>query len=141
MVSRATKGFSLLLIFFLANTSLADDSLRNNIIRFEDSELRDSHLFCDDKYDLEPKRNQFNLMDYSVMGTENGERFALITIENTSHGQRIFSNEHVVAVLGNCERVAPLEFRHKMDSGEIISREIYFGYQRYPIVQLLMHTD
>ena len=49
MVSRATKGFSLLLIFFLANTSLADDSLRNNIIRFEDSELRDSHLFCDDK--------------------------------------------------------------------------------------------
>ena len=136
------KAVSAALLLCLPMVGKADDNLRNNIIRFEDSELRDSQLYCDDnKFNLEPKRNQFDLVDYSVMGTENGERFALITIENTSQGQRIFSNEHVVAVLGNCKRIAPLDFRYKMDSGEVISREIYFGYQRYPIVQLLMDAD
>ncbi|WP_333608650.1 hypothetical protein [Arsukibacterium sp.] len=71
------------------------------------------------------------------MAANNGERVALVTLRNGASGQRIFNQEHIVAVLGDCSRMLPIAFELRLNAREQRSIQIHFGQQQQPVLQLL----
>ncbi|WP_152390054.1 hypothetical protein [Azotobacter salinestris] len=134
-----SRMFAVLMMILFSGCVFAFDNEKDKSIRFEETPLKNADIHCDNDDDLLPERNDFELIDYSVMSNEQGERFALVTIKNKSSGQRFFVNNDLVALLGNCSRVLAHEFEpYRLNGGEQITKQIYFGFQRYPIVKLLM---
>ncbi|TKD45647.1 hypothetical protein [Azotobacter chroococcum] len=133
-----SRMFVVLMMILFSYCVFAFDIAKDKSIRFDGTPLKNADIHCDNDDDLLPERNDFELIDYSVMSNEQGERFALVTIKNKSSGQRFFDNNDLVALLGNCSRILAHEFEYKLNGGERITKQIYFGFQRYPIVKLLM---
>lgn len=128
----------LLQIMLITETVQAADSA---VLRFETSPFRNSELVCDFDDNVTPEKNDFNLIEYALMSSDFGDRFAILTIQNTSSGQRILNEKHVVAVFGNCERRYPLSFTKKFAGSEKVTITIPFGFWRFPILKVQMEKD
>jgi hypothetical protein len=85
---------------------------------------------------LKPKANEFRMINYSPMSNKIGERWVLVTLRNTSTEQRFLKSEYLVATFANGEQTNPGFVDHKVDGGGVITRTIYFGINKFPIVLL-----
>ena len=131
--------YTMMLGFLLGSLAVnAEDLYSDTSLKFENLPFKNAEINCDNDDRLDPKSNDFELHDYAVMSSELGERFALLMIKNTSSGQRILNQEHIVAIFGNCERKLPNTFEQKFSSGESLTVTVNFGLNRFPIVKLLM---
>ena len=85
-----------------------------------------------------PDENDFEFIDYSAMSSEEGERYILATIKNTSTGFRILKQDDIIAILGDCSRITPVPFERKFKGSEILTLRLYFGLKKYPILKVLI---
>ncbi|SMF04711.1 hypothetical protein SAMN02745866_00369 [Alteromonadaceae bacterium Bs31] len=83
-----------------------------------------------------PDHSGFEVLNYVLMSSEGGERWAVLTIRNPLSGKRIFENNYVMALLANGERITPEPVSVVLDSGETVSVTLNFGIQKFPILQL-----
>lgn len=109
----------------------------DSVLHFTPTPFKSVELNCEQDKHITPKRGDLILENYALMAANNGERVALITIRNGASGQRIFNQEHIVAVLGDCSRILPQAFELRLSGREQRSLQIYFGQQQQPILQLL----
>lgn len=120
---------------------LAEDADVDKVLRFEQTPFKGQTLHCENEGRIEPKESDFTLLDYSIMSSNEGERFALVTLKNESSGHRIFNRKHVVAVFGDCSRAYPVSAMGKLAGGETLTLRVYIGSSRFPILQLLMSIN
>lgn len=106
-------------------------------LRFENSPFKDSPLYCEERHDIVPAKNEFELLNYVLMSSDYGERYALVTLRNRSGGQRIFTQDHVVAILGDCQRLRPLPVEKRFASTETLTLRLNFGISKFPILKLI----
>ena len=106
-------------------------------LRFENSPFKDSPLYCEERHDIVPAKNEFELLNYVLMSSDYGERYALVTLRNQSGGQRIFTQDHVVAILGDCQRIRPLPVEKRFASTETLTLRLNFGISKFPILKLI----
>lgn len=124
-------------LFFVHAIPAFSSSLdEDDVISFDASPFRNSNVFCETNGDVSPRSNEFKLLDYAVMSSKDGRRYALITIENESGGQRIFEHYHLVSTMGDCSRLTPKPIKIIVSSGEVVTFKVDFGVQQYPIVNL-----
>ncbi len=114
---------------------MADEDY-NEIIHFEEAPFKEVPVYCEDKNVIEPRQSDFEILEYALMSSKQGHRYALITIKNTSSGQRSINNQHMIAILANCKRSYPLNLEHKFDGNEIVTMEVNFGIKRFPILKV-----
>ena len=81
--------------------------------------------------------NDFEMLDYQLMSSEQGERWAVVTLRNTASGQRLLSEKMLLAEFANGERRYPLVMEGKVAGGAVLTRTVTFGYSRFPVLRLI----
>jgi hypothetical protein len=109
----------------------------DSVLHFTPTPFKGVELNCERDKHITPKQGDLILENYALMAANNGERVALVTLRNGASGQRIFNQEHIVAVLGDCSRMLPIAFEVRLGGREQRSIQIHFGQQQQPVLQLL----
>lgn len=126
-------------LFITTHTWAADRT--DKTLTFEPTPYQNTKLHCENDNDIFPANNDFDLLNYSIMSSEEGERFAFITLHNTSSGQRIFTQDQLIAILGDCSRKQPLAIEKKFAGDEIISLQVNLGLSRFPVLKLITQRE
>ncbi|MBZ9613199.1 hypothetical protein [Rheinheimera maricola] len=109
----------------------------DQVLRFEHSPFKDVQLQCERDKHIVPKRSELQLDNYALLAADNGERVAIITLTNTAGGQRIFNQDHIVAVMADCARLFPQAFEIRLAPRQQTSLQIHFGRTLQPVLQLI----
>ena len=128
---------SWLMLALLSTAAHGYEPDRDEVLRFEHSPFKDVQLNCQRDKDVVPKRSELQLDNYALLAADNGERVAIITLTNTAGGQRIFNQDHIVAVMADCARIFPQEFEIRLAPRQQTSLQIHFGRTLQPVLQLI----
>ena len=60
----------------------------------------------------------------------------MITVKNTAAGRRFLKSEHIVATFVNEEQINPRDLNESVDGVKVVSKTIFFGVKKFPIVML-----
>lgn len=85
---------------------------------------------------VQPDIGPFKVLSVIPMSSESGERWALLTIENTEAGQRTLNQSHLVALLANGERVFPEKLKQHFKGQESLSLSVKFVNSKFPVIQV-----
>jgi len=96
--------------------------------------------FPNDK-NLKPKPSDFELVNYVIMSNELGERWAVLTLTNTSRGNRTLEHDHIMAMFADGERKNPLELKLNFEGKETQSITVSFGESKFPILSISSGTE
>lgn len=136
--------FTLCFLIVLTWTGMSNSSYAkkpSKALTFEPTPYQNSELHCENDRDIQPETNDFELVHSSIMSSEEGERYAFITLKNTSSGQRLFNQNHLMAILGDCSRKTPFAAEKKFSGGETLSLQVKFGFSRFPILKLITQPE
>ena len=90
------------------------------------------HFKNDDK--LKPVANDFRIVKASYMSNRAGERWAIITFENQSSGQRLLKNEAIVATFADGIQSNAHNLNEILKGNEQRTISVFFGNKQFPIV-------
>ena len=124
-----------LLIFLFPNWAFAEDVAgKERIMQFDQTKV--THPRFRFENELKPKPNGFELREAAFMSNEIGERWAIITVENTSSGRRFLKRENIVATFADGSQVNPSHLDENARGGELLTKTIFFGVRKFPIVKV-----
>ena len=92
--------------------------------------------FSDDNK-LDPKIGDFEIISSLIMSSSSGERWATVTIKNSTSHQRILDGDHIVAIFANGDRRNPVSLKQSFSELEEITLTLNFGKHKFPILRLL----
>jgi len=95
--------------------------------------------FPNDK-NVKPELSEFELINYVLMSNESGERWAVITLKNSSSGSRVLNQKHLMALFANGRRKSPGELKLNFEAQEIQSITVSFGTSEFPILAISSST-
>lgn len=140
MVFKRLKLFVFLLGFVAPLLSFAGDHGVNedNLLFFDANTPRfETFSFDIDELErLKPKKNDFELINYASLSNNIGERWAFLTVKNTSNGRRFLKSEYLVATFVNGDQANPIDLNESVGGGEVLSKTIFFGVNKFPIILL-----
>lgn len=108
------------------------------IIHFDTPKPLPSELHFDQPRELVPEPGDFELVHYDLMSNDLGERWALMTFRNTSTGQRLLKNQHVVATFANGAQAFAQNLDKRLAGGARYTQAVFFGTQKFPIIEVDM---
>ncbi|WP_223669236.1 hypothetical protein [Kangiella shandongensis] len=85
---------------------------------------------------IQPEISDFAVLNYVTMSNEYGERKVVITLQNTSTGNRIFTNDQVMALYANGSRRVAHEERISFKGKETQTLTLSFAASKYPILKV-----
>ncbi|CAI3801313.1 hypothetical protein [Rheinheimera sp. MM224] len=129
-----------LLLALMSTSAQAYEPDRDQVLRFEPSPFQNVELNCQRDKDVVPRRSDLLLDHYALLASDNGERMATITVTNGAGGQRMFNQEHLVAIMADCSRIYPLSFELTLGAGQQETFQIYFGRRAQPVLQLISNN-
>lgn len=129
-----------LLLALLCTSAQAYEPDRDQVLRFEPSPFQDVQLNCQRDKDIVPRRSDLILDNYALLAADNGDRVAIITVTNGAGGQRMFNQEHLVALMADCSRIFPQAFELSLAAGQQTTVQIYFGRRVQPVLQLMSNN-
>ena len=121
------------ILLVLSFTSFADDS---KVLTIDRSVSSNVVLSFPNDQKIKPKANDFELDNYVLMSNEVGERWAVITLTNSSSGNRVLQQDHLMALLADGERKIPMEFKLNFEPSETQSITVSFGKSKFPILSI-----
>lgn len=140
-MKRLYRGLLCAVLMMGGVLSEASDKAVDNAISFDAMPYRNAKIHCDVPRDVHVLKSDFELVDYFTMSSRKGERFALVTIKNTSTGWRVLQHQHLVAVFADCSFVFPEKIDQRFDGSETLSVKLNLGVHRFPLIKVLMAKD
>lgn len=125
--------FLLLISILFSVSSYADETEALTVDRVIANNLE--LAFPNDK-NIKPKASDFELINYVVMSNDLGERWAVITLSNTSSGRRILEHDHLMALFADGKRKSPPAFNVSFEGQETQSITVSFGENKFPILSI-----
>jgi hypothetical protein len=129
--------FLILAIIFITFSSHADEVEVLNVDRVISNNIE--LAFPNDK-GIKAKSSEFKLVNYVTMSNDLGERWAVLTITNTSSGNRMLEQDHLLGLFADGERKAPLELKLSFEGHETQSTTVSFGESKFPILSISTET-
>lgn len=86
--------------------------------------------------DLQPEIGTFSLIEFRPMSNDIGERWALVSVENSSHGERFLKNRHLVATFADGRQAYARNLNDRVGGGELLSKAVFFGHSPFPLVRV-----
>lgn len=120
-------------LIFICLPLHADD---NSVFQYDSKPTLRGDIRFNQDDPKEIKRHDFEVVDYALMSNEQGERWATVTFKNTSSGQRLLANEYLLAEFADGIQRFALNLDGKVESGQVLTRTVFFGYHRFPILRL-----
>ena len=88
-----------------------------------------------------PKSSGFELEHYVLMSNDKGERWAVVTIKNSSRGNRQLEQQHLMAVFADGSRAHPEFQSYRFKAEETLTLTVYFGESKFPILSVYTHSS
>lgn len=111
-------------------------SASDTILHFDQTRTPLNSLNFDHTRELEPVANDFRIIEASYLSNNMGERWAIVTFENKSSGQRILKNNVIVATFANGLQRNSLNLGGTVQGNTRITKAVSFGVNPFPIVKL-----
>lgn len=86
------------------------------------------------------KPSDFKLINYVIMSNDIGERWAVLTLTNTSSGSRILEQNHLLGLFADGERKSPLALKYNFEGYETQTITVSFGENKFPILTINAET-
>jgi hypothetical protein len=90
---------------------------------------------------IHPKTSDFTVVSCILMSGVNGERWATITIANTSTGQRLLDKEQLLVLFANGDRQHPMLAKKVFKGKEKLSLNVFLGYHKFPALSVYSSRD
>ncbi|WNC68635.1 hypothetical protein RI845_00460 [Thalassotalea nanhaiensis] len=116
----------------------ADES---EVLNVERSVSASIELSFPNENNIEPEESDFEIVNYVLMGNEIGERFAVITLQNTSSGNRVLENKHLMALFADGNRRNPSDIKLNFEGNEMQSITASFGESKFPILSVYSNNE
>ena len=107
-----------------------------HILHFDDVQKDFEELYFPDENKIKPDSGVFTIVEKYYMSNGLGERWAVMTIKNTSAGKRLLKNENVVATYANGDQSYAQNLDETLDGYEIVTRAVLFGIHKFPILHI-----
>lgn len=110
------------------------------VLQVDNALFKDRPIFCEEEI-LAPRKSDFEIVDYDLLSSEGGERYAIMNIRNTSSGQRILRKENLVAIFANCNSLYPENINQSLSGRETVTKSISFGINQFPIIKIITGNE
>ena len=107
-----------------------------HILHFDDVQKDFEELYFPDENKIKPDASVFTIVEKYYMSNGLGERWAVMTIKNTSTGKRLLKNENVIATYANGDQSYAQNLDETLDGNEIVTRAVLFGIHKFPILHI-----
>ena len=85
---------------------------------------------------IHPKTSSFEVVNYILMSSPDGERWATVTLRNLSSGSRKLQSDHIMALFADGSRTAPTMVKRSFAANETISFILSFGQSKFPVLSV-----
>lgn len=119
--------------------SIADEySIKqaDTILYFDQPQSSIEPLYFKHDDELKPVANDFRIVKASYLSNKIGGRWAVVTFENKSSGQRLLKNEAVVATFADGFQTNAHNLNEILKGSEQRTISVFFGNQQFPIVSV-----
>ena len=110
----------------------------DSVLHFESQKKDIQYLNFKDKDDLQPVASKFKIVEYSLMSNDKGDRWALITVQNTDSKKQKISDDNFVAVFADGERRHAKNFYELVEPNAKLTEAIFFGKSNFPVILITM---
>lgn len=130
--------FALFVMFSFPLHAKGIDFVESNVLNIDRAINNPQDLAFPNDQHLNPKSSDFKLINYITMSTGRGERWAVLTIKNTSTGTRIFESRNVLALFADGERKSPKDYKFTLNfkPEETQTFTLSFGQNKFPILSI-----
>lgn len=126
-----------LLLMMIHYMVLADNiPIDEHILHFDDVQKDFQELHFQDEDKIKPGPSVFEIVDKYYMSNGLGERWAVMTIKNTSAGKRLLKNDNIVATYANGDQSYAQNLDETLDGNEIVTKAVLFGMHKFPILHI-----
>jgi hypothetical protein len=125
---------TLLSVFILL--SFYTSANETNVLTVDRTVTHHLELAFPNEKNLKAKDSDFELINYVLMSNDLGERWAVITLNNTSTGNRVLEHEHLMALFADGKRNNPPAFKVNFEGHETQSVTVSFGESKFPILSI-----
>ena len=109
---------------------------QNEVINVERVVTEELNLAFPNDKNIYANSSDFKISNYVMMSNDKGERWAVLTLSNTSRGSRTLESSHLLATFADGERRSPQEFKLNFQGGETQSITVTFGEYQFPILAI-----
>lgn len=127
------KRYLIMVVMLWGFSTLA---MAQDVLTVDRSVSGDVETFFENKEDIVPHRSDFKVVNYVLMSSERGARWAVVTLKNRSTGSRIFQENHMLALFADGERRSPMAHSRTFKSLETLSLTLSFGRSAFPILSI-----
>nr|WP_231615045.1 hypothetical protein [Pseudoalteromonas sp. SWN166] len=120
-----------------ANTS----NTLNNVLNVDRAIPSSIHLSFPNDNNITPKKSDFTILNYVLMSNNEGERWAVITLNNLSSGNRELNQDHILALFADGSRLTPIEFKLGFKGSETQSVTVSFAEHKFPILSVYSSNE
>lgn len=108
-----------------------------NVLMIDQMPDKSVQLAFPNERNIQPKAGDFIVLNYVPMSSEDGDRWAIVTLKNTSSGSRIFESQYLIGLFADGERRAPSEYKQSLNGSEIVSVTLAFGRHKFPLLSVM----
>ena len=125
------------MLFVIALVSCAFACAENDVLAIDRPISDETEIAFPNDDNIRPQVSEFEVKDHLFTSSESGERWAVVTVENTSAGHRTFKQDQIMALFANGDRQEPLEFREGVEGRKTVSVTLQFRDNKFPILKLI----
>ena len=131
------SGILLLLVVCNHHDLLADEiPIDDQILHFDDVEGNFQNLNFKDEKKIKPGPGIFEIIETHFMSNGLGERWAVVTIRNTSAGKRLLKNENIMVTFADGSQSFAQNLDDTLDGNDTLTKAVLFGIHKFPILNI-----
>ncbi len=113
-----------------------DDDAPNDALTIDRTVIGASEIAFPNDDRIYPKVSDFEVLNFVLMSSINGERWATVTLKNKASGSRKLQPDHIMALFANGERKSPGHVKRTFDGNETVSFPLSFGHSKFPVLSI-----
>lgn len=110
---------------------------QDDVLMVDQSLGDDIELSFPNERNIQPRPSDFKVVNYVPMSSESGERWAIVTLKNTSSGSRIFESSYLIGLFADGERREPHPYKQTLQGNETVSVTLAFGRHKFPLLNII----
>jgi hypothetical protein len=124
-------------IFCFGSITFGSAMAAETVLMIDQMPDKSVQLAFPNETNIQPKPGDFTVINYVPMSSEDGDRWAIVTLKNASSGSRIFESQYLMGLFADGERRAPLEYKQTLNGSETVSVTLAFGRHKFPLLSVV----
>ena len=120
----------------LQTTVCYGDEDRDRVLTIDRTVINSSQIQFPNEKNINPKPSSFEVINYVLMSSPIGERWATVTLHNKASGSRKFDSGQIMALLANGSRVKPHSYSYRFEGDETLTFSLNFGVSKFPLLEV-----